>query len=220
MTARVAEVPPDRTYPGFLADGFATEPLAVLPSAGVALPPELAAGSGARDLKGELERLVLDRLPAEIRILHKLAPVYGFRDWARGSDVGPSSGYLGAIVGWEGMPAPDGAIPETVGNSVETLGDNRGIRYFLFPRTLTVVRQDRLSYFAVVDAYLLDARGERAVWSGRGRAWGALPEGDLAEQILSGVVVDAVTAALADLAARLPGAERPAEGSDFTDTNP
>jgi hypothetical protein len=220
-TERASEPPTDvpvaRVYPGFLPGTFATEPVALFPAVRVTLPPEIAGGPEAQDLIDELDRLVRDRLPAEIRIVHSRAPVYAFREWARGKDVGSQSGYLPAILGWQGVPAQDGAIPEVVGNSVEALGDNRGIRYFLFPRSLQIARTGRLRYTAILEAYLLDARGERAVWAGSGRAEGTLTR-DAPWQFLRGVVRDAAVAAVADLAARLPGSERPAGG--FTQTTP
>ncbi len=219
MTAVVPEVareiPVSFAYPGFLSSAIATEPLALLPPVGVTIPPEIAGGVEGRLLIEDLRRIVLDRLPAEIRIVRPRAPVYAFREWAQGRDVGPQSAYLPAILGWEGTPGSDGAIPEVVGNSVEALGDNRGIRYFLFPRSLEISRSGRLRYVAVLEAYLLDARGERAVWGGSGRAEGTLPEND-PSQFLRGVVRDAATAAVNDLAARLPGAERSTGRGGFT----
>ncbi|HEY7461497.1 MAG TPA: hypothetical protein VIC59_06450 [Gemmatimonadota bacterium] len=207
-------VPRSRTYPGFLTANFATEPLALLPVVRVIIPAEISSGQEGQALVEDLKRLVLDRLPAEIRIVRPRAPVYPFRSWAQGRDVGPQSGYLSSILGWSGTPGEDGAIPEVVGNSVEALGDNRGIRYFLFPRSLEIFHSGRLRYAAVLQAYLLDARGERAVWSGSGWAEGTLPE-DEPGQFLRGVVRDAAVAAVADLAARLPGSERALPRGDF-----
>jgi hypothetical protein len=212
---RPREIPTSLAYPGLLPTALATEPLALLPPVRITLPPEIAGGDEGRRLIEDLRRIVLDRLPAEIRIVRPRAPAYAFREWAQGRDVGPQSAYLPAILGWEGVPGPDGAIPEVVGNSVEALGDNRGIRYFLFPRSLEIFRSGRLHYVAVLEGYILDARGERAVWAGSGRAEGTLPENDTS-QFLRGVVRDAAIAAVNDLVARMPGAERPIGRGGFT----
>jgi hypothetical protein len=209
------EIPTSLYYPGFLPSTLATEPLALLPPVRVTVPPEISGGDEGLALIDDLRRIVLDRLPAEIRIARPRAPVYAFREWAQGRDVGPQSAYLPAIFGWEGVPGRDGAIPEVVGNSVEALGDNRGIRFFLFPRSLEIFRSGRLRYVAVLEAYLLDARGERAVWAGSGRAEGTLPETDTS-QFLRDVVRDAGLAAMHDLAARLPSAERRTSRGGFT----
>ena len=205
-----------RSYPGFLPEGFATEPLALLPPATVSLPPVLAEEPRGGALRGELERMVLDRLPEEIRILHSRAPVLGFRDWAGPEEVGPRSGFLRSVLDWGGTPGPEGQLPEIVGNSVEALGDARGIRYFLFPRALAVIERDPLHYRATLEAYLLDARGERVVWSGTGAAEGRLPE-NRSDTILAGVVHEAARAAVADLAASLPGYEPAGGKAGFSD---
>jgi hypothetical protein len=195
-----------RSYAGFAPQSFDTEPVALLSAAAIVLPPDLQSGAQGEDLLAELQRLVLDRLPEEIRMLHTRAPVVGFRDWGAGLEAGPEGGYLRSIMGWDGQPGPEGQIPELVGNSVEALGDRRGVRYFLFPRSLSILRRDRFDYSAVLEAFLLDARGERVVWAATARADGALPEDD-PTQILGGVIRDAAASALAELASELPGGE-------------
>ena len=52
------------------------------------------------DLVPELERIVLDRLPEELRILHSRAPVYAFDEWAGRDGIPP--GELEKILGWSG----------------------------------------------------------------------------------------------------------------------
>lgn len=205
-----------RVYPGFAPETFGTEPLALLPPARISLPPDLAVGAAGEDLRRELETLVLDRLPEEVRILHQRAPVLAFGDWARQDPTVERSGFVGSILAWEGSPGPDGAIPETVGNSAEALGDARGIRFFLLPRSLTVLRRDTFDYAAALEGFLLDSRGERVVWAGTGYAAGTLPQSNT-EQILTGVVREAAVGAVADLAAKLPGDRNPGVEEGFSD---
>jgi hypothetical protein len=205
-------------YQGFQVETFTTEPLALLPAVRISLPAELEGGSGGEALRADLERLILDRLPEEVRIARSRGPVYKFREWAGAEEAGPRSGFLKSVLTWEGNPGPAGELPELVGNSVEELGDSRGIRYFLFPRSLTVLKRGAFDYAATIEGFLLDARGERVVWAGTGQAVGTLPEDD-PDQILTGVVRDAATRAVADLAARLPGARSAGTEGDFSDVD-
>jgi hypothetical protein len=101
---------------------------------------------------------------------------------------------------------------------VETLGDDRGIRWFLFPRTLTVRARGPFHHAAYVEAYLLDARGERVVWAGTGFAEGRLPERE-PEGLLRAVVLDAARRAVADLARRLPGSNAAGGDAGFSDVD-
>ena len=205
-----------RAFPGFNPETFGTEPLALLPAVRISLPPELAGGSGGEELLQDLNQLVLDRLPQEIRIVRTRAPVFGFREWAGAEEARLRSGFLRSVLDWQGNPGSGGELPEIVGNSVEELGDSGGIRFFLFPRALTVLKRDTFDYVATVEAFLLDARGERVVWAGTGRAAGSVPEAD-PDQILRGLVRDAATAALADIAAKLPGSETAGGKGGFSD---
>ncbi|MBA2565001.1 MAG: hypothetical protein H0V09_06215 [Gemmatimonadetes bacterium] len=198
--------------------GFGAEPVALLPPASITLPPDLASGPTGTALTGEIERIVLDRLPAEIRIVRSRAPVLAFDAWGSDVESGGRGGFLRSVLDWSGSPGPAGELPEIVGNSVEELGDSRGLRFFLFPRGVTVLRRGTFDYFATVEGLLLDARGERAVWAGTGSAAGRVPEGSPG-QLLSGVVRDAVTRAVADLAAKLPGAGVAGEAGGFSDVD-
>lgn len=216
QASRTSSAASARAFPGFTPETFDTEPLALLPPARISLPPELSGGPEGEELGRELEGYLLDRLPEEVRVLHARAPVYGFREWSGPEEAGPRSGFLRSVLDWQGDPGPAGELPEIVGNSVEEVGDSRGIRFFLFPRSLTVLQHDAFHYVATVEAFLLDARGERVVWAGTGQAAGSLPEGD-PDQILLGIVRDAAVGALADLAARLPGGEPTGGERGFSD---
>lgn len=207
-----------RVYPGFVETGFGTEPLALFPAARLTVPPDLSGGPTGAALMQELESIVLDRLPAEIRIVRSRAPVLAFTDWAGEGQAGEHGGFLRSVLDWQGSPGPAGELPAIVGNSVEGLGDSRGIRYFLFPRAVTVLRRGTFDYFATVEALLLDARGERVVWAGTGSAAGTVPPGG-ADQLLAGIVRDAVTQAVSDLAVKLPGAGGADERGGFTDVD-
>jgi hypothetical protein len=207
-------VPVETVYPGFLPGTFATEPVALLRPVRVELSAGLEGGPAGRDLVPELERIVLDRLPEELRILHSRAPVYAFDEWAGRDGIPP--GELEKILGWSGAPGPAGELPPDVGDAVEAVGDARGIRWFLFPRALTVRARGPFHHVAAVEAYLLDARGERVVWAGRGLAEGRLPERG-AEGLVRSVVLDAARGALADLARRVPGSGAAGGDAGFSD---
>ncbi|MFN2433093.1 MAG: hypothetical protein ABR599_09835 [Gemmatimonadota bacterium] len=206
-----------RSYAGFSPEAFATEPLALLPPSAISLPADLEGGPQGDALRRELTIVVTERLPEELRILHSRAPVFGYADWAGREEAGPRAGFLQSVLGWTGSPGPAGELPPMVGNSVEELGDSRGIRYFLFPRVLRVTRSETFGYDATLEAYLLDARGERVVWAGVGRAVGELPEDVQTERLLQDVVLDAARGAAADLSARLPGSASAGGRSGFTD---
>lgn len=201
-------------YPGFLPGTFATEPVALLRPVRIELPGELQEGPDGRALVSELERIVLDRLPEELRILHSRAPVYAFDEWA-GRD-GITAGELETILAWSGAPGAAGELPPEVGNAVEAIGDGRGVRWFLFPRALTIRARGPFHHAAAIEAYLLDARGERAVWAGTGTAEGRLPERG-AEGLLRSVVLDAARGAAADLARRVPGSGAAGGDAGFSD---